>query len=102
MKSRHLPKFVFGWLGERVKAAKSAAERRQAKDQTIVELLALTPSAIHVKFVGDHIFKYRQDLLDQFVSYRRLTVSLQITLSYCSHQILGAKVLPWSLLRRGC
>ena len=37
------------------------------RDQAVQELLAISPSAIHIRFVWRHLVRWRQDLLDPYI-----------------------------------
>lgn len=55
------------WLGKLEGSAKTKKERLAARDYAVQQLLSITPSAIHIKFVWQHLVKYRQDKLDMFL-----------------------------------
>ncbi|ETO15752.1 hypothetical protein RFI_21612 [Reticulomyxa filosa] len=66
--SRQAPRVLWRWYHCELAHATSEKKRAIAKQDTLVEqLLQITKSAIHLRFVWKHLVRYRQDLLDEFL-----------------------------------
>eukprot|EP00456_Euglypha_rotunda_P049122 TRINITY_DN3939_c0_g1_i2.p1 TRINITY_DN3939_c0_g1~~TRINITY_DN3939_c0_g1_i2.p1 ORF type:complete len:345 (+),score=82.22 TRINITY_DN3939_c0_g1_i2:83-1036(+) len=68
LRSRQAMMVLGRWWRQRTGKFESRADRYKKRDICVEELLSITKSAIHLRFVWRHLVNYRQDLLDPFLN----------------------------------
>jgi len=68
LRSRQAMMVLGRWWRQRTTKFDSRADRYNKRNKCVEELLSITKSAIHLRFVWRHLVNYRQDLLDPFLN----------------------------------
>ncbi len=68
LKSRQAPRMLYRYMNKVNEKAKTHAEKVANREALVLKLLAISPSAIHIKFVWRHLVTRRQDLLDKYLT----------------------------------
>jgi hypothetical protein len=68
LKSRQAPRMLYRYMTKVNEKAKTRAEKIANREALVLKLLAISPSAIHIKFVWRYLVTRRQDLLDKYLT----------------------------------
>eukprot|EP00026_Physarum_polycephalum_P000098 Phypoly_transcript_00098.p1 GENE.Phypoly_transcript_00098~~Phypoly_transcript_00098.p1 ORF type:complete len:2137 (+),score=447.21 Phypoly_transcript_00098:354-6764(+) len=71
MHSRIATKLLSKWVAWKEEGAKSAREFKERRDKYVPELLKISASAIHLRFVWQHLVTYQQNKLDDYIGKRK-------------------------------